>query len=68
MWDNPDFTFEDYEQAESLGELSEYSRIYGNLYITLMMGFYFRRGEIPELARNIAEVWANGVAELYENR
>lgn len=68
MWDNPDFTFEDYKQAESLGELTEFTRVYGNLYISLIMGFYFRRGEIPELAHNIAEVWAKGVAELYETR
>lgn len=52
--------------TESLGELSEFARVYSHLYITLVMGFYFRAGEIPELVRNIAEVWANGVAELYE--
>lgn len=68
MRDNPEFTYQDYEQAESLGELTEFTRVYGNVYITLIMGFYFRRGEIPELARNIAQVWAKGVAELYEER
>ena len=66
MRNNPEFTFEDYKQVESLGELTEFTRVYGNVYMALIMGFYFRRGEIPELAQNIAEVWAKGVAELYE--
>jgi len=64
---DPEFTFREYKQVASLGELSDFSRIYGNVYMNLIMGFYFRKGEIPELAKDIAQVWAEGVAELYEN-
>ena len=65
MREDPTFTFDEYAQGEQLGELTEFSRIYGDLYITLMMGFYFKAGELPELAQQIATVWAQGVADLW---
>ena len=65
MREDPNFSFDDYVRGEQLGELTDFSRIYGNLYISLMMGFYFRSGELPELAVKISTVWAEGVADLW---
>ena len=61
---------EEKKYAEALTEfceLSTYARVYGNVYLSLVMGFYFRTGETPDLVRRIAQVWATGLAELAEN-
>ena len=69
MQNNPEFTFEDFEALASMGsiELSLYTRVYTDMYLKLTMGFYYQKGKTPDFVYKIAEVWANGVAELYEN-
>lgn len=47
------------------GEITEYTNIYVNLYMTLTTGFAFRAGEITELSHKIAEVWAKGMADIF---
>lgn len=56
-----------FEPIASL-ELSKFTLVYTDLYLKLTMGFYFRTGKTPDLVRRIAQVWAEGVAELYEER
>ena len=67
MQNNPEFTFKDFEEFGSLDELSTYTRVYMEMYLKLTMGFYHRTGKTPDFVYKIALVWANGVAELYEN-
>lgn len=47
-------------------ELSDFSRVYTDLYLKLTMGFYYRTGETPEIVHAIAQVWATGLADLTE--
>ena len=63
-------TDEDVEKylTAHLGEYSDYARVYTETYLTLVTGFEARTGEVPDLVRRIAEVWAEGLAELVENQ
>ena len=47
-----------------VGEYSAYTRIYTETYLAIVTGFEVRTGEVPDLVRRIAEVWADGLAAL----
>ncbi len=49
-------------------ELSDYTRVYTETYLALVIGFESRTGELPDPVRRLAEVWADGLAKLVENQ
>ena len=54
-------------KQHSIPMLADYTQTYTDMYLTLTMGFFIRTGETPDIVREIADVWARGIAELSEH-